>query len=301
MEGNRKNASKTRRGPITFSPTTHVRNQIETGANVERANYNVNATRNNKMPGYALGNRRFRPHSKSLLQASISQIAQQRKQKKAEIALRGLAPDMPRQMNHIELNSLTTGLQPAVSSVGIDDKAAKAAQAASVANIIALKSEFGNAWFNANISREEIMSEKTRSEAEAAIDYHMKLNQFEYAFYDKFGYYAPSQLKRIRDEHLKAELEFGNASNYQTYRENLDYWETWYNEQLRLIPPALIAACEKRVTKMMSDYKQILDDIFSRTIENLQKIKKGNPFPAAVKIPLANRLLKAKAVHNSFV
>ena len=160
----RKNAQNTRkikRG-LTFSPTTSVRNQYETvdpltGAlQINRNNYKVNATNDDKMPGYTMHSSRFRPHSKSALQIAATEIAQMKRQKE-----RNITYGRNGNFNDLSLANLNTGWQPALSSVG-NSKWKPTNAPAAYRNRNSMKEYFGNAWINANVIRENSDKEKLR-------------------------------------------------------------------------------------------------------------------------------------------
>jgi len=305
MEGNRQallekqqNVSKTRRrGRLSFSPKTSVRNQYEYGTHVEHVNYNVNATRNNEMPGYVMHSPHFKPHSKSSLQTSITEMDRLRKQKMAENTARQFSPWTPRQLNDVELNSLTTGWQPAVSSVGLEETSS---MHNALSNLTLMRNTFGNAWTNAEIRREEIVLEKNQVEAEALSNYEMKLSELEARFYQKYGIVAPSVLKRTLDTHHKELQQQSMDRSPNTYHNNIHHWTSWYNQQMSMIPADVKVKYNKRIQKITDEYKQIVENALNKAEANLEKIKKGKAYAPYVKRTLANRLRNAKTVHKSF-
>jgi len=307
MEGNRQalipksknNAPKTRRrGRLSFSPKTSVRNQYEEGTHVEHVNYNVNATKNINMPGYVMHSPHFKPHSKSSLQTSITEMERLRQQKMAENTARQFSPWTPRQLNDVELNSLTTGWQPAVSSVGSEETSN---MHESYSNLALMRNTFGNAWTNAEIRREEIILEKNQVEAEALSNYDRKLSELEARFYQKYGIVAPSVLKRTLDTHHNELQQQSMGRSLNTYHDNIHHWTSWYNQQMSLIPAVVKLNYNKHIQKITKEYEQIVENALNKAEANLEKIKKGKAYPPYVKKTLANRLRNAKAVHNAFV
>lgn len=295
MEGNRQpllekkknNASKTRRlGRLSFSPKTSVRNQYEHGEHVEHVNYNVNATRNNLMPGYPMHSPHFKPHSKSSLQTSITEMERLRKQKMTENTARQFTPWIPRQLNDVELNSLTTGWQPAVSSVGNDEKVS---MRDARNNLAMMKNEFGNSWIDAEIVRNELFSAGEQSEKEAVNNFNKKLAGLETAFYEKYGINAPTKLKRLYRAHL----------NEMPQSMDANHWLAWYEEKMQQIPVAVKDSYNRNVQKIIANREKNINDAFSKAEANFEKIKRGKPYAPYVKRTLANRLRFAKRVANS--
>lgn len=295
MEGNRQalipksknNAPKTRRlGRLSFSPKTRVRNQYEHGEHVEHVNYNVNATRNAEMPGYPMHSPHFKPHSKSSLQTSITEMERLRKQKMAENTARQFTPWVPRQLNDVELNSLTTGWQPAVSSVGIDENVS---MRNARNNLAMMKNEFGNSWIDAEIIRNELLSAGEQSEKEAVNNFNKKLAGLETVFYEKYGINAPTKLKRLYRAHLNETPQSMNAN----------HWLAWYEEKMQQIPVAVKDSYNRNVQKIIANRDKNINDAFSKAEANFEKIKRGKPYAPYVKRTLANRLRNAKAVSNA--
>lgn len=295
MEGNRQalipksknNAPKTRRlGHLSFARKTRVRNQYEDGEHVEHVNYNVNATRNAEMPGYPMHSPHFKPHSKSSLQTSITEMERLRKQKMAENTARQFTPWVPRQLNDVELNSLSTGWQPAVSSVG-NDKNVSMRNARN--NLAMMKNEFGNAWIDAEIRRNELLSAGQQSEKKILNVFNTKLTGLESAFYEKYGINAPTKLKRLYRAHLNETPQSMNAN----------HWLALYEEQMRKIPVDVKDSYNRNVKKITANREQNLNDNFSKAEANFEKIKKGKAYAPYVQRTLANRLRNAKAVSNA--
>lgn len=292
MEGN-----KTRRkNHLSFSPTTSVRNQYEEGEHVEHVNYNVNATKNDIMPGYSMHSPLFKPHSKSSLQTYITEMARMRKQKVNENGLRVSSPQAPRELNAWTLNSFNTGLQPPVSSVGSDEKLNKRA---AQFNMELMKRQYGNAWTDAEVIREEIISEKNRSEAVATMSYQRQLGQLEIDFNLQFGMFAPSVLKRMYDNHYGQLLATAGKRSINEFHNNVDYWTVWFNEQMALIPPKIKAHYNKKFSELTKEYEESMSKASSVARLKLNSIRQGKPYFARVKKTLANRLRFAKRVANS--
>jgi hypothetical protein len=189
------NTRKIRRG-LTFSPTTQVRNQYETvdpltGAlKINRNNYKVNATNDDKMPGYTMHSNKFRPHSKSALQIAASQLSQMKRQKQ-----QNLTKGRSGNFNDLSLANLNTGWQPALSSVG-DAKWKPVNVPAAYRNRNAMKTYFGNAWINADVLRERSDKEKVRLAAIANDEFKSTIQSLEKNFLQKTHNKAPSVLER---------------------------------------------------------------------------------------------------------
>jgi len=148
-----------RKPKLTFAKTTKVRNQYENAATgqVTLNEYNVNATGNNNMPGYAKTSKHFRPHSKSKIQQEYN-----------------------------------PGLGPAVSSVG--DPVKRVAQSEAERELI--RNIYGNAWINAEVILNEAERASMPLHNEANTNYQNKLSKLEADFFKNTGHKAPTELIR---------------------------------------------------------------------------------------------------------
>lgn len=189
------NTRKIRRG-LTFSPTTHVRNQYETvdpltgTLKINRNNYKVNATNDDNMPGYTMHSNKFRPHSKSALQIAATKIAQMKRQKESNITY-----GRNGNFNNLSLANLNTGWKPALSSVG-DAKWKPVNVPSAYRNRNAMKDFFGDKWVEADVLRERGDKEKVRLAAIANDEFKSTIQSLEKNFLQKTHNKAPSVLER---------------------------------------------------------------------------------------------------------
>ena len=191
---------------VGFMPTTRVRNQYEceTG-NVALNEYNVNATKNNAMPGYTLHSKKFVPHSKSKLQ----------------------------QAHNPELG-------PAISSIGNRVLPTDAEKREREYALSLKKRIYGNAWINAEVVEEEANLASRPERNQAQRNYQAKLEVLEAEFLKNTGFKAPtvldreyeeqkktagpSELRRLNSEYLKTRLEspYLKRYNFGVKKQELD-------------------------------------------------------------------------------
>jgi hypothetical protein len=191
---------------VGFMPTTRVRNQYEceTG-NVTLNEYNVNATKNNAMPGYTQNSKKFVPHSKSKIQ----------------------------QTPH-------TDLGPAISSVGNRVLPTHAEKREREYALSLKKRIYGNAWINAEVVEEEANLAAKPERNQILRNYQTKLEVLEAEFLKNTGFKAPtvldreyeeqkktvspSELRRLNSEYFKARLEspYLKRYNFSVKKQELD-------------------------------------------------------------------------------
>lgn len=191
---------------VGFMPTTRVRNQYEceTG-NVSLNEYNVNATKNNAMPGYTQHSKKFTPHSKSKIQ----------------------------QTHNPELS-------PAISSIGNRVLPTDAEKREREYALSLKKRIYGNAWINAEVVEEEANLAAKPERNQVLRNYQAKLEVLEAEFLKNTGLKAPtvidreyeeqkkiaspSELHRLNSEYFKARLEspYLKRYNFSVKKQELD-------------------------------------------------------------------------------
>ena len=293
---------------IKYAPTAQVRNQYEsvngTGRQqVHIEQYNVNATGNNTMPGYTMHSRHFRPHSKSTLQSATKEAAVMKRQKMAELA--GLIPPEEHELNHIDLESFNLGWGPAISAE--NDSYVAPNLAASRQNQALMRNTFGNAWVNAEVSREAAEAERRRIMSNAVYEARAQLGKMESDFRARYKLEPPSRLSRIRSRDLEAidarftagtisDAEY-NQARAQIIR-NYGFW-------IAKIGPKISSEYIQAYNKLQLEFdKKIVNSEAqgNKAARNiLAASRKGTPYVPRVRKTLANRLRNAKAVRNSFV
>lgn len=293
---------------IKYAPTAHVRNQYESVNGTGRQQihveqYNVNATGNNTMPGYTMHSRRFRPHSKSTLQRVTKEAAVMKRQKMSELA--GLIPPEEHQLNHADLETFNLGWGPAVSAENASYVAPNLA--ASRQNQALMRNTFGNAWVNAEVSREAAEAERRRIMSNAVHEVRAQLGKMESDFRAKYKLEPPSRLSRIRTRDLEAidarftagtisDAEY-NQARAQIMR-NYGFW-------IAKIGPKISSEYIQAYNKLQLEFDKKIVNSEARSNKAARNIlaasRKGTPYVPRVRKTLANRLRNAKAVRNSFV
>lgn len=288
------NTRKIRRG-LTFSPTTRVRNQYETvdpvsGAfKINRNNYKVNATNDDKMPGYSMQSRKFRPHSKSALQIAATEIAQMRRQKEENLNY-GINGDL----NDLSLANLNTGWGPAVSSVG-NAKWQPTNMPAAYRNRNAMTSYFGNAWVNANVKREEAENLRKLLTGQAKEVYKQRGHALEKAFLQKTGIKAPSVLERELGLHLH-QIQVTSGLTGEALMRKKQALIDKAQATLNSIPHEEIKEFEKQMAITRNAWKAQVAAAEKKANATYASAKPGKPYVPLVRRTLSNRLRNAKAV-----
>lgn len=293
---------------VKYSPTSHVRNQYErinsTGRKqIHLEEYNVNATGNNTMPGYTMHSRHFRPHSKSTLQSATKTAAALKRQKMAELA--GLIPPEQHQLNHIDLESLNLGWGPTVGSENASYVAPNLA--ASRQNQALMRNTFGNAWVNAEVTREAAEAERRRIMSEAVDNARAQLGKMESDFRAKYKLEPPSRLSRIRSRDLEAldnRFAAGTISEAEYNQARADVIRN-YSFWMAKIGPKISSTYIQAYNKLQIDFDKKIINSEARGTKAAQSIlaasRRGAPYVPRVRKSLTNRLRNAKAVRNSFV
>lgn len=144
---------------LSFAKATKVRNQIEntTTGQVTLNEYDVNATGNNAMPGYAKNSKHFRPHSKSKIQQEYN-----------------------------------PGLGPALSSVGFTAKRRNQSEA----ERDLIRNYYGNAWVNAEAIRNEAERATMAMHNQANANYKTKLTALEAEYFKKNPANLPEEVRQ---------------------------------------------------------------------------------------------------------
>ena len=288
------NTRKIKRG-LTFSNTTHVRNQYEsvdptTGQfSVNHNNYKVNATNDDKMPGYTMHSPKFRPHSKSALQFSASEMSRLKREKEFNL-LTGTVGNM----NNLSVANLNTGWGPPVSSVG-NAKWQPTNMESAYRNRNAMKEYFGNSWVNANVKREEAGNQRNLLLDQAKEVYKQRCHALEKAFFKKTGFKAPPVLERELGLHINQVQVTSGLTG-----------EAWMRKRQSLIdkaqaildstPVEARIEFEKQMSITRNAWKAQVAEAERKAAETYAAAKIGKPYPAFVRRTLSNRLRNAKAV-----
>lgn len=288
------NTRKIRKG-LTFSNTTRVRNQYEsvdpvTGEfKVNRNNYKVNATNDDKMPGYTMQSRKFRPHSKSALQISAAEMKRLKQEKEFNL-LTGTIGNT----NNLSVANLNTGWGPAVSSVG-NAKWEPTNMTAAYRNRNAMISYFGSSWVNANVKREEAESLKKLLMDQAKEQYKLRAQALEKAFFKKTAIKAPPVIERELGLHLH-QIQITSGLRGEALIQKRQALIDKAQATLDSIPHEEIVEFEKQMTITRNAWKAQVAEAERRVAATYASAKIGKPYVRPVQRTLSNRLRNAKAV-----
>jgi len=289
IKNTRKGYNKSNRG-LTFSPTTRVRDQYEsvdplTGQlQINRNNYKVDATDDDKMPGYTMHNSRFRPHSKSALQISISEMKRLQSEKINDEAL-GIKG------NNLTLANLNTGWQPALSSYDPKWKATNVP--AAYANRNAMIAYFGNKWVEAESIREQAEKEKTRLIAQAKDLYIQRMKALAKGFLQKTGVKAPYTLDKEVELFLYKLSRTPGISSSE-YNRKKDAFINKLQTDLDKVPFEIRDNLDKQIMITKANLESQLATAESVGNAIYAKAVKGMPIASRVKRTLSNRLRNAQ-------
>jgi len=288
------NTRKIKRG-LTFSNTTRVRNQYEsvdpiTGEfKVNRNNYKVNATNDDKMPGYTMNSRKFRPHSKSALQFSAAEMKRLKQEKEFNL-LTGTVGNM----NNLSVANLNTGWGPAVSSVG-NSKYTPTNMPAAYRNRNAMRSYFGNAWINANVKREEAENLKKLLMDQAKELYKQRGQALEKAFFQKTGIKAPPVIERELGLHLH-QIQYTSGLSGEELVRKRQALIAKAQATLDSIPFEDVKEFEKQMTITRNAWKAQVAEAERKAAALYASAKIGKQYAPLGRRTLSNRLRNAKAI-----
>ena len=288
------NTRKVKKG-LTFSNTTRVRNQYEsvdpvTGKfTINHNNYKVNATNDDKMPGYTMQSPKFRPHSKSALQISAAEMKRLKQEKEFNL-LTGTVGNM----NNLSVANLNTGWGPAVGSVG-NAKWEPTNMTAAYRNRNAMISYFGNSWVNANVKREEAESQKKLLMDQAKEQYKQRGHALEKAFFKKTGIKAPPVIDRELNLHLY-QIQVTSGLRGEALMKKRQEIIDKAQATLDSISPEDFVEFDKQMTITRNAWKAQVAEAERKAAATYAAAKIGKPYPAVVRRTLSNRLRNAKAI-----
>jgi len=291
---NTRKMGKVRRG-LTFSPTTLVRNQYESNDpvngtfKINRNNYKVNATNDDKMPGYSMMSRKFRPHSKSALQIAATEMAQMKRQKEENLSY-----GMSGNFNDLSLANLNTGWGHAVSSVG-NAKYQPTNMQEAYRNRNEMREHFGNAWENANVKREEAENLRKLLMAQAKDQYKLRAQALEKAFFQKTGIKAPPVIDRELNLHLY-QIQITSGLTGDKLKAKKQEIINKAHATLDSIPYEEIVEFDKQMAITREAWKAQIKAANTKAIALYSSVKPGKPYAPPVRRTLSNRLRNAKAV-----
>jgi hypothetical protein len=261
---------------IHFSPVTHVTNLYNTFENDKLVSrnadeYNVSTNEDEYMPGYPLSNPKFEPHSKSSLQRAFTIKS--------------------------KYKNFNMGWQGAIT-YNDDNNYTISNKRAALINRNIMKSIYGNAWINAEVTKDMANKESQLLKKKALEEYNKAIIELENNFLNTTGFPAPTVLEREMDKKIKDLHKNKNINNFSFLIER----RKLYKEKVDLlleIPTHYKSSFQKNIDNLDKElYEKYLE------AENIEKnIMRtafiGKAYAPKKKLTLKNRLNNAKRIKNA--